>query len=731
MLNNLKNYGPFAQWVQTGHMTLKVNDINNDNWESYYNGAISIMKDGIETDFVHTAKVDIVFNDGVHCRLTIMDLAFNIIMWYLIVRLNKEITPCHLFFDKAITKATIKKFIDYNFIIPYHRTVDFKKTNNLIDDTLHNFMDIDTFSMYLASTVNLEDFVYMMMKSDEFNSLMHVKLADEHVPIEDIKSRGMEYTNRAINLITEHSKELIGHDHCLADSFRSKEGTKSKQFKEFAVNIGTKPDGKGGAHPIPIDNSYLNGGLNQLSYQFIDSAASRYAQIITKDKVGPSGNFARIVGLNSMDSFLHDDPEYDCHTHNLLQLTITSNKFLKYYRGRWFRYYPDGPEYLCDGKDQSLIGKTLYFRSPETCASAAHGRGICFKCYGELSYTNRDIKVGKMAAELFTNRTTQERLSSKHQLETKIRKFLWNGAFEDFFEMTMNIISLKNDAVPNPELWSLYINPDDIKLENSVDYERSYSEENDSSQQTTQEEDDSNYNEYVEQFYVGHTTENGLELIRIAGDEPYKMYISNSLNKLIRDVGAPVQSQAKCGDEIKETKLIKLKFSDIEDTYLFFTRIENNELGKSLNDIQDLMDKKEVTEQHTYSSLTQSVIEAAIEGDLGIDAIHYEVLISNQIRSVNSNIKMPNWDNPNEPYRILTLKQALTDHPSVTISLLYQNLKKTLYYPLTFKKNKPSFMDLFFMQRPQNFMTDTSNIVHTASNNNKNQKKVVVRRVHK
>ena len=167
-----------------------------------------------------------------------------------------------------------------------------------------------------------------------------------------------------------------------------------------------------------------------------------------------------------------------------------------------------------------------------------------------------------------------------------------------------------------------------------------------------------------------------------------------------------------------------------EDSYLFFTRIENSELGKSLNDIQALMDKKEVTEQHTYSSLTQSIIEAAIEGNLGIDAIHYEVLISNQIRNINSNIKMPNWDNPDEPYRILTLKQALTDHPSVTISLLYQNLKRTLYYPLTFKKNKPSFMDLFFMQRPQNFMTDTSNIIRTAPTK-KNQKKVVVRRVHK
>ena len=53
------------------------------------------------------------------------------------------------------------------------------------------------------------------------------------------------------------------------------------------------------------------------------------------------------------------------------------------------------------------------------------------------------------------------------------------------------------------------------------------------------------------------------------------------------------------------------------------------------------------------------------------------------------------------------------DNPSVTISLLFQYLGRALYYPLTFKKNKPSFMDLFFAKRVQSILSDSTNIVDT------------------
>ena len=76
----------------------------------------------------------------------------------------------------------------------------------------------------------------------------------------------------------------------------------------------------------------------------------------------------------------------------------------------------------------------------------------------------------------------------------------------------------------------------------------------------------------------------------------------------------------------------------------------------------------------------------------------------NQIRDIEDILEKPNWKIPNAPYQILTTNQALTNNPNVVISLMYQKLSKTLYAPLTFRKNKPSFMDLFFMEQPQEFL---------------------------
>jgi hypothetical protein len=180
------------------------------------------------------------------------------------------------------------------------------------------------------------------------------------------------------------------------------------------------------------------------------------------------------------------------------------------------------------------------------------------------------------------------------------------------------------------------------------------------------------------------------------------MYITTTLNKLIRT------------GNIAENGMIKITFDEAESAPLFCIKIENDELGKSLDDIKHLIDKKPITSMHDAHSLTQAVLEAAIEGRINVMAVHFEVLIMNQIRSITSNLKKPDWNNPNEPYNVLTLKEALNDNPSVTISMIYQNLSRLLVRPLTYKKTAPSFVDVFFMREPQNFMTDKSNLIDTS-----------------
>ena len=721
VLTNVENYGPFRELIETGSLIIYTNNINKETWKSYYDGCLNVMKDGIETDFVKKTKVNIIFPDNLQCRLTLLDLYFNIIMWYMFICIDKPIESKHLFFDKAITGGTIKKYIDENFIIPNREYVNLKLMNNIIDDTLHRYMDIDMFSMFIGSTVNLEDFVELSIKSPRFNELMHADLSD--VSIENVKDAGMELTYEAIDII-DKSKEIMGYEHCLADSFRSKEGTNIKQFKEFAINIGSKPDGQGGAFPVGVNNSYLNGGLNQIMYEFIDSSASRYAQIIAKNNVGESGNFARILGLNSIDTVLRSDAEYACNTKNFLKINITSNELLKRYADRWYRMSPNGVEKLCTGRETWLIGHTVYFRSPEFCASAASGNGVCFRCYGMLAYINRNVNIGKMAAELFSSKTTQRRLSAKHLLETKIKQFTWNENFYKFINVASNLLTLNTDYA-NEIGWNLLIHTDDIILENDEDYEKPEYDEDNISDSNFEDDadndeqdldiDDTNYNEYVTKFYV--TSPEG-ERFEIRGEsEEYRMYISNALNTLIR------RSIGKLDDGF-----IVLDFDTIQDTALFFIKLENNDLGKSLDNISHLMDKQSVTSTYDAHSLTQAILEETIEGDINVQAVHFEIMLMNQIRSIYSNIKKPQWEYENEPYKILTLKKSLRDNPSVAVSLMYQHLSHTLYYPLTFQKTAPSFMDVFFMKQPQNFMEDNSSLIDTEV---KPKKRNPIMRIHK
>ena len=78
----------------------------------------------------------------------------------------------------------------------------------------------------------------------------------------------------------------------------------------------------------------------------------------------------------------------------------------------------------------------------------------------------------------------------------------------------------------------------------------------------------------------------------------------------------------------------------------------------------------------------------------------------NQIRDTEDMFGRPRWWEHNPPYNIITLNEALTNNPSVVISLSYQKIKRQFYNPLTFKKHGASFMDLFFMETPQRMIYD-------------------------
>ena len=120
-------------------------------------------------------------------------------------------------------------------------------------------------------------------------------------------------------------------------------------------------------------------------------------------------------------------------------------------------------QYVIDYKDKSLIGKTIYLRSPMCCESLSRGKGICIDCYGELYWTNRYINVGKIAAEFLSSQLTQTLLSAKHLLETVIQSFNWNPEFTDYFDIDTNTIKVSENIVDSELLnkFILVIDPDE------------------------------------------------------------------------------------------------------------------------------------------------------------------------------------------------------------------------------------------------------------------------------
>lgn len=668
-LQNYQNYGPYAPLVQNGIMEIKTVDLNRENVDYHIRSIANIFADGIETDQIRHMKINVTFADSVGLNLTISDYLFNLIFWILPLSVREQITSDFLFFEENFTQGSIKEYIDSLFLDRYRTTVSNMTLNNIIDDMMYAIRLVDRYSLYFLNTINNEDTMDLMNNNPEFNALMHADLSN--VPLEQVRDVGMDIANKMIDIIK-------GTDHCMANAFNCGQGINRKQFKEFMVNIGTKPDGKGGLFNGIINRSYMNGGLDQVQYEFMDATVAREAEIIKKANVGDSGHLSRLMGLNNQGTILHLNPEYSCDTHNLLKMTMTDTNILNRYKNRWYRFEEDGPEYKMSSNpakyESHLIGQTLYFRSPMKCASAARGAGICYKCYGDLAYTNADINIGKMAAEILCSILTQMLLSAKHLLESKAKATYWVQQFSEVCEITYNIVSIKND-LDNVNKYYLRIHPDAIQQEN--------------------EDDEFEYNNFINQFEVEFPDGEIVSIYNTEEDKEEKgpIYFSNELMAYIDNMPDP-------GEEY-----YIIPFDKIKDINLFLMKISNNELSKTLDELQSLINKLSSIQNKTADQWMQDLIEVAEQGGVNIDAVHLEVILSNQIRNVNDILDTPEWEYKNEPYQLLTLKQALSNHPSIVTTLVNENLPKVLIEPLTYRKKKASELDLFFMEQPQQEMS--------------------------
>lgn len=664
MKYNPNYHYPYEDLCNTGHQTIYTKDLNQDNINDHFNSIINILKDGIETPEVQSMMLHVVFENDTDLDLSIFDYTINLMFWQFCTIVNHPIWDVHVIFPEDITKKYIKEYIDNIFIDKYRKKLPFIELNQTIDAVIGKFRDLRQFQMYLANTLNLEDTIDLMNQYPEFNETVHFDTTG--IPLEDIKEAGMAATNKQIRYIKNSN-------HCLRDSFRTGEAISPKQYKEVAVNIGSKPDGQGSVFPHPIKHSFMNGGLQSAEEICIESSVGRVAQILQKTNVGESGAFARQLELNNQDTFLNPDPNYVCDTHNFEEITIENETMLNMYDLRYYRTNPNGIDKKLNAKkDKNLIGQRLFFRSPMTCASAARGHGICYKCYGDLAYAEQEINIGQIAAEGLSSIYTQILLSAKHLLESLVIKMEWTKQFYELFTITFNTIALKENGTYRG--YKLIID-DDIKSEEEID--------------------DIEYNYYINSFIV--RTPDG-EDIKIKTTEADNIYIEPDFYQYIMSVQPE-------DDNSDESYYVELNMVDLMDfPVLFVVQVRNNELSATMDKIKKLIDNKSIIESYDRNSILKEFITTNIQGNIKLNAVHFEVLLMNQIRAADDDLDVPDWTIPNAPYKILTLSKSLSENRSITVRLQSNKVSKALSNPQNRFISKPSMTDIYFMEHPQEYL---------------------------
>ena len=681
-LVNFKNYFIYADGIKNRkEISISVpTDIDKDNIEDHIEGIRNILKDGIELKLIQDMRIEIVWDKNTKCKLSIFDYWINLFMWHMLLRVGQPIRPKHIFYGDTLRVDDIADYVNkFTLTLENKEKLDNYTLNEAIENGTWFYSYVDDYSLFLANTINNEDDIDLMNASEEYDSLLHQDFANES--FETIKNSGQNIANKTIDFI-QNSKKLIGYEHGLANSFRAREAINPRQYKESRINLGAKAIDDA-VIPILINSSFATGGINTPEYFFAESCSARDSQIKSKRNVGDSGDLARILNINNIDTIFNKNKQYECMSTHFIRYEIKSKGHLNRIRGRRYRKNPNGIQHIITGNEEALIGSVIYLKSPMTCSSHSSGKGICKACYGSLYNTNIDINPGIIAGELLTSNLTQRLLSAKHLSEVSVRSLKWVREFEEFFDVSGNIIQIASglDAeIANYKKYCIIIDPEEIYTNNEEADTLNSGDGEDSN--------DAVYSEYIDHFMI--RTANG-EMINIHTEDMSPMYITEELSGMIK-------KSAKKHDDIAE-----IGFSDLDEIPMFYIRIINDPLTKALYDIKSIINKKAVTTSFTIDEALQSLIDITVEIGMNIDSVHLEVLLSNQTVD-ESGIRKPNWNDKNAVGRLVSLDNALINNTSPIISLLYKDINKVFYSPLTYKKNSPSFLDMFFMEKPQEYM---------------------------
>jgi hypothetical protein len=632
-------------------------------WHNFYQCCVYYMMYGVSDEVMRYRTVIIYKSTDKKFKpmeIAIIKLAFNMILWYSLVKLDStDIITNDLVVVKPydLTANHIMDFI--NTYVVYADGVSKYEKCKIIDDTCYHFVSLaNAFDDIIGIGLSIRTFYDVMKRDPELKDALYASIDATMQPkeIEDaIKAR----VRKIADTLSESNNEI-------QTLFKSGKIISEGQVGEVSVAVGFKSDLDNNTIPVPSMNNIMITGLTTPSDKYIDSVGGRKANLNSKLEISKPGSMSKKMNANSGDYTLRHDMTM-CNTNTFIDFEVKNEKYLNGIEGHWYYDENDKLKYVRP-TDTHLIGTVIKKRSPITCACG--GTETCRYCYPKILTESNSMyaSIGAIAAIVMGEPLGQMMLSTKHFNGTNSSLIKFGDEFYNDFEMNLSDIHLKET-----ESEMMYIRIPEI---------------------TKGEMDDSGIGYMCKYFEVLDKNEN--LLYRVEEESGANMFIIGSLDAILKTY--------KPKD--RGSMLVNIYDDGIaeSDAPLFMIEVISAQVNDATNRVGKLLGTKDKCGCDTYTKLLYDFIDTYLSAGIEINFAHFEVMIRTLLRKDSNEFEYPDFSptGNHDDYKILRLDDSLYKSPSPAISLRSSQLKRQIIDADIYSNNKikPSHLDIFFAENP-------------------------------
>lgn len=465
------------------------------------------------------------------------------------------------------------------------------------------------------------------------------------------------------------------------------------QLTEYAIQQGFKPGLRGETLPL-LNMTNIIMGINDIDAYVIDAIGGRKAEI-EKDVIQEVISLERAALMStSRIRTVDNNPKHFCHSRNYRIRYIDSMKTLEGLDGRVVSLTDpnktDNPEFIiidADAGDKyNLIGKTIYMKTPLTCAHPLRSKGvICAACYGvKLARMNSTIHIGRLSAFHGTHRFAQNQMSAKHMLTTHTVRIQASDNFDKYFQFGNTTISFNpyiKDMIDRHE-WH---NIDDEISNYYLVFDPAHVDKTISGSGTF-------FNSRISD--IGIIDSRKMDINNIDMDRVEKVTFSSTLMLFLDPEIEVIFEDYKRTNEVVIIPFVDLRGIDFLFSYLYL----NNEMASPIREIRRMIvtGNGVKSAENNFNKFLDMLIPLYHKGNVYLPEIHIEMLTSGMIIPPDGKSSI-NWEDEEAEYELTTIYDSNLKSPSVVTSLQFSKVSAQVMKGInkTYEKDAVSDYDYF------------------------------------